>query len=191
VLHNTKKTKRNGVEFNENAFKRDYESGQNLKIYGLNKKVEAGSVEKIQTSTEINSDRRTAYANSLESPEREEGKAAVKTFFAEWKKGIKNMTTTAGGLAVTATAGALTGGAGIFIKAIQKTVNPSPENPEVVAAIRKGEDPNKKLIDELKKLTKTEHGNSEALSGIAKKMTGGGDAGGHTETTPPAAGTTH
>ena len=51
----------NGFDFKEEEFKEDYEKGENLKNHGLNKKVDAGSVEsveKVETVEEVNSNRR-------------------------------------------------------------------------------------------------------------------------------------
>lgn len=56
-------------------------------------------------------------------------------------------------------------------------------NPEIIAAVRKGEDPNKKWLDELKKLQTTGHGDSKA---VAKGLEGlAGDATGNTGTPAP------
>ena len=166
----------NGGIFDEQDFKEIYERGENLKDrgYGLDKKVDKGS---IQNTDQINKDRRYAYANALD----EKAKHAVQTFFTEWAKGMKTMTTTAGGLGTTLAVGAATGGLGAgvtivgggFLKALKETMRVHPTDPEVIAAIRKGENPNKKLIDELKKMTEKGQGDSGKLSEIAKKMTDG------------------
>jgi hypothetical protein len=52
-------------------------------------------------------------------------------------------------------------------------------NPEIIAAVRKGEDPNKKWLDELKKLQTTGHGDNKA---VAKGLAG--LVGGHEHETP-------
>jgi hypothetical protein len=174
-----------GGVFDEQDFKENYEKGENLKDrgYGLDKKVDAGSVEsvkKIETVAEVNEGRRRAYANSLQDKaDIDKARGAVKTFFAEWGKGMKKMVTTPGGLATTTGLGIATGGVfvaptiigGGFLKALKETMKVRTTDSEVIAAIRKGENPNKDLIRELKKMTEKGHSDSGKLSDIAKKMT--------------------
>jgi hypothetical protein len=168
-----------GSGFVESEFKRDYEKGGNLKNggWGLDKEVEAGSVEhvkEVKTSKEINDKRKAEYINHLEDPEREKGVAAVRTFFAEWKNGMKKMTTTAGGLGATAVGATVAGpmGAGVtivgggFLQALKETIKPKPTPHEIVTALRKGEDPLKQALKEISKLTnKDEHGKNEESHG--------------------------
>jgi hypothetical protein len=175
----------NGGVFDEQDFKENYEKGENLKDrgYGLDKKVDTGSVEsvkKIETVAEVNEGRRRAYSNSLQDKaDIDKARGAVKTFFAEWGKGMKKMVTTPGGLATTAGLGIATGGVfvaptiigGGFLKALKETMKVRTTDSEVIAAIRKGENPNKDLIRELKKMTEKGHSDSGKLSDIAKKMT--------------------
>ncbi|MCX6751256.1 MAG: hypothetical protein NT161_00600 [Candidatus Nomurabacteria bacterium] len=177
----------NGGVFDEQDFKENYEKGENLKDrgYGLDKKVDVGSiksVEKIKTAAEVNEGRRRAYANSLQDKaDIDKARGAIKTFFAEWGKGMKKMVTTPGGLATTAGLGIATGGVfvaptiigGGFLKALKETMKVRTTDSEVIAAIRKGENPNKDLIRELKKMTEKGHSDSGKLSDIAKKMLGG------------------
>jgi hypothetical protein len=176
--------------FDEKKFKSDYEAGKYMAIGGKTVKVEPGSV---GTPKEVNDYRRTAYANSLDTEaEKEKARGAVKTFFNDWYEGSKKMAATPGGLATTAAVGVATGGIGVigavvgggFISALKQSLNVRATNPQVVAAVRKGEDPNKKLVDELKKMTAGGQSDSAKLSEVAKKMTGGGTT---ANPTPPPA----
>ncbi|KKQ28016.1 MAG: hypothetical protein US45_C0055G0008 [Candidatus Nomurabacteria bacterium GW2011_GWA1_37_20] len=170
-------------EKTEREFKKSYEKGEDLDKYGLFKKVESGSVS--GTAKEINSERRTAYANSMDTKrELEEARGAVKTFFSDWKSGMNNaergiVSKTAIGVATLGIAPVTVG----FLKALKQALSPRATNAEVVAGIRKGPNPNKELVDELKKMTKSDHSDSEKLSDIAQKMTGEG--GGTTSSSSP------
>ena len=145
--------------------------------------MESGSVS--GTAKEINSERRTAYANSMDTKrELEEARGAVKTFFSDWKSGMNNaergiVSKTAIGVATLGIAPVTVG----FLKALKQALSPRATNAEVVAGIRKGPNPNKELVDELKKMTKSDHSDSEKLSDIAQKMTGEG--GGTTSSSSP------
>ncbi len=141
-----------GFEFNEKNFREDYEKGGDMASHGLNKTVDKGSV---GTTAEINAERRTAYANSLDTQrEKEKAQGAMKTFWEEWKKGAKKMVTTPGGLATTATLGVTTMGIGAvasiigggFLHALKQTLSVRATNAEVVAGVRRGEDKDKKLL---------------------------------------------
>ena len=167
-----------GEKFDEKEFRKDYEKGKDLEKYGL---YGINGQKEIKNAERTNKDRRNAYANSLQDKaDIDKARGAVKTFFAEWGKGMKKMITTPGGLAATAGLGIATGGVfvaptiigGGFLKALKETMKVRTTDSEVIAAIRKGENPNKDLIRELKKMTEKGHSDSGKLSDIAKKMTG-------------------
>ncbi|MEK7088802.1 MAG: hypothetical protein AAB913_01595, partial [Patescibacteria group bacterium] len=168
-LNDKTEAKRLNPKLDEEKFKEAYEKGESLEDFGIERKVDAGSVRKIQTATEVNAERTKAYANSLQDKaDIDKARGAVKTFFAEWGKGMKKMITTPGGLATTAGLGIATGGVfvaptiigGGFLKALKETMKVRTTDSEVIAAIRKGENPNKDLIRELKKMTEKGHSDS-------------------------------
>lgn len=156
-----------GNDFNEEDFKHDYEHGNVLMTHGLNKRVEAGSVEKVQTAQQVNDDRRRAYGSSLDN-EAKEGdskntvvKKAVNRFFDNYKVGVGKMVATRVGAGVTLTAGALSGGIGLalapvlggFVHALKEQFKEGggrSTNAELVAGVRKGEDKDKKLLKMIK-----------------------------------------
>ena len=73
--------------FDEEAFKENYIKENKLK------KDDITHVNR----TEVNKERRTAYANSLQDEaDKNEARGIIKTFFAEWGKGMKKMVTTPG-----------------------------------------------------------------------------------------------
>ncbi|MCC7160767.1 hypothetical protein IT399_03550 [Candidatus Nomurabacteria bacterium] len=155
--------------WDEKNFKEAYEKGDRETLkrnFGVEKdeKFIGGEVEKVDLKA-VNADRRAAYANSLQSGyEKEEAKKAVHAFYDEFKKGMKGMVATPGGLATTATITAATGGLGIplavvgggFIHALKTTLEAHGDNAKVVSAIRKGKSQKDKAFDELKKFIKEE-----------------------------------
>ncbi|MFA5751289.1 MAG: hypothetical protein WC898_03305 [Candidatus Paceibacterota bacterium] len=173
-------SKKQGVVWDEDMekdFKEKYEHDEYLGSYGINRKVGTGSVE---TPESINIKRRNDYADKLQ--EKEDMRTAFGTLLDEFKKGMKKMGTTPGGIGITLAAGAFAGplGAGVavvgggFLKALQETLvgGVKEANKETIASIRKGEHPNKSIVNELRKLTNQEHGSEEKLFNIAKKMPG-------------------
>ncbi|MCX6753133.1 MAG: hypothetical protein NTW62_02200 [Candidatus Nomurabacteria bacterium] len=172
-----------GFVFNdksEQKFKEAYEKGEDLRKFGLDKKSEAGSVAIVKDSKEINMDRRKAYADSLvDEGKVREVKGAMKSFFSEWGNGMKTMTTSATGIGTIATAGTFLGPAGalgaLLIGSLNearknvKTEGIKRDNSELISSLRKGQDPNKAIIDELKKMNS---GKDADYSELAKKIKG-------------------
>ncbi len=201
----------------EAKFKEAYEKGdtEHLKEWGVNKKVGTGSVEsveKVKTVTEVNNERRVAYANSLDK-NNEQAKDAVKTFYSEFKKGAG--VSTGKGMAATIAAGIATGGvstliqagAGLtrglaqglragganlisddtkstFLVALRDTIRPTKINPEIVATIRK-EDPNKEFKKILNDLKGGNHVSEENKGKVAERIKSAGSP--PAATPPPAA----
>ncbi len=164
--------KRLNPSLNEKDFREAYERGANLEEFGIEHKIESGNVNKIKNAKEINQERRTAYADSLQlKADKDTTRGVVRTFWEEFKKGAKNTTKNpiVAGLGVS---GIVTGGAGTivagatvlgggFLHAFKEVINTKApflgkatrtENAEVIAAIRKGEDPLKKVVADLKKV---------------------------------------
>lgn len=165
--------------FNEIEFKKKYQNGEDLSDYGLNKKVESGSVKKVQTSKEVNDERRTAYAYSLAHPSdgdmRATDRTAIKSFLMEWKRGMTGMLGTKGGLATTATATALGGpiGAAValslggLVKAIMTT---RPANKELVARIAKGKNDLQKMKEIFEKVAKGDKKAEQELKKLSEDV---------------------
>jgi hypothetical protein len=179
-----------GADFNEKQFKNDYENGDNLKEYGLNKTVDKGDV---GSAKDVNKERRTAYANSLDKEGKEAAKSAVGAFFAEWAKGSAKMISTPTGIAATVAGSVLPGvgtvatiiGGG-FLQALKKqSLGVTNKNSEVIAAIRKGEDPLKHALHEIAKATASHDEKHEEHPPEAHKKEDGHAEPAHTPT--PAA----
>jgi len=160
--------KNTGQKFNEDAFKETYEKGI-LVGYGRDdRKVESGSVDKVE---KINGDRKKAYATSLEDKRnKDEARSAMQAFWDEYKKGVREMVTTPGGIAATAAGTAVGGVGGVitvagggFLLALKETLAPSVRatDAEVIAGFRKGPDEYKELIKKLKKDLEGGHGSKE------------------------------
>lgn len=180
--------------FNEKEFKATYEKGDedSLKNFGIEHEVKAGNVdENAKTVKKINEERTTAYANSLQTKaDKDAARGAVKTMFEEFVKGAKKTALKPAVLGLGAS-GVLTGGAGTilagatvlgggflgafkglitsksklgFMEGVKKS-----ETAETIAAIRKGEDPNKWMKDAFKKLEKGEHVDNEKLVDTVSK----------------------
>lgn len=168
-------------DFNEQEFKEAYEKGGNMSLHYLDKTVSGGSVEKteeILDAKAVNEDRRQAFANSLiPADEQEKAKKAMQNFFSDWGNGMKKMVSTPGGIGTTLAVGAATGGLGIvaapvtiavggLLDAMKKLIN---SDKEVVSSLRKGVDPQKGIIDELRKM----NNNKDAdYASMASKLTG-------------------
>jgi len=102
-----------GMKFNEEEFKNEYIEGGKIAMLG-NKTVDGGEVDrvdKIKTSSEVNDERRIAYANSLEK-NNEKAKDAMGVFWSEFKKGTG--VSTGKGIDATIAAGIATGGVSTF-----------------------------------------------------------------------------
>ncbi len=129
--------KENGFNFKEENFEKDYREGKNLNEHGLNKKVEVGDYRSVD---EINSDRRSAYANSqIAKGDKEKSQNAVRRFLGDWKEGMNNaergfLTKTALGVASLGSV-QLTEG---FLHALKGVVKPRATDTEVTAAVGKG-----------------------------------------------------
>ncbi len=133
--------------FNEKKFKEKYEAGGSLSEFGIAKTVDAGEVNLLKES--------------------------MNSFWEEWKAEAKDMLTTSKGLAITGAATAVAGPAGgvvavagvSFLKAFKEiasekwgiTTGIKKSGAEIVAAIRKGQDPLKHALHEISKLT-ADHG---------------------------------
>lgn len=149
-----------GGRFDEEEFKEAYERGGRIALLG--KEVEGGSVnrtEEVNTAKEENEVRRQAYANSRET---EGEKGLMRSFFREWGEGMAKMATTPGGLTATIIAGIPTAGVGSAAAVVgggllyamkEKLFNVGSSDAEVVGSLRKGEDPLKKVVEDLKKVT--------------------------------------
>lgn len=144
-----------GQKFNEDIFKEKYEQGK-LVGYGRDdRKVEVGSVD---PASQINKQRKEAYAWSLENPTMKNAtdKKDIKDFLMEMKRGMTGMFQTKGGLGTVAVATALGGpiGAAVavslggLVQAIKATI---PANKDLVAKIAKGKSGDQKLLELLKK----------------------------------------
>jgi len=162
-------------DLDEAKFKKTYEEGGDLEQFGIERKVSAGSVEKIKNSKDVNKERKEAYALSLENPNKKiEDGEAVKKGLKGWSKdiassfvsGVESMTMTPKGIAVTAAAGIATGGVGAIVapfigglafaikdvlRAEAQRIPLLKEHKDIVAGIRKGPDEYKELIKKMKK----------------------------------------
>ena len=154
------------------TFKGTYERGGDLSGYGLNKKVESGSLKSV---VDINDDRRRAYAASLV-----EGgtlKQAMRGLLGGMGKmipagaGVAAAGAIAGGTAVGAVgAGTLVIGGGI-LQALKDGFNRLDRSTlEVAAAVRKPPPADKEIKDYLRKIAGGEKVSEEKLSDISRKM---------------------
>jgi hypothetical protein len=193
--------KRLNPNLDEEKFKEKYEKGgtkEEMEEFGIEHGVAEGSVEKIKTSAQVNQERRTAYANSLDK-NNEYAKGAMRTFGKEfmkgsgisgWKSGLASaglaVATGGASLAVQVGAGLARGGVqgsrtalanqmdgttNTFLKAFKEVVRPSGGRPtsEIIATIRK-EDPNKWLKTKLDDIGKGKHVSGEEKEQVAKKI---------------------
>lgn len=172
----------------EAEFKALYERGGNLSDYGINRNVKAGSV---TNADDTNKDRRSTYANKLAQKHHDdEARTAVKTFFDEWKKGAKSALMSPASLGATAAIGVATGGLGVagaavalpFLHALKATLSHVHNtDPEVVAAVRKGEDKDKKLLKMIKEAGNggDAHGGGHAAPAAPQAPTDSHGGGGH------------
>ncbi len=186
-----KHAKENTYDFKEEDFKSDYEKEgeKSLGRHGVEKTVTGGSIEKVNTSKEINKERDEAYALSLENPTKkiEDGQAIKKSLKDLFKEG-----TITGGLSITAPITLFTGGITNIIKArIQEAALESKNklvrsaasavfvtHEDVVAGIRKGEDPRKWFKDTMKDIAHGKPVSEEKVSKAAKiveEASGGGE----------------
>ncbi len=158
-----KKARDLGTVFNEKTlalFKRDYEKGDDLRKYGLDKVATAGSVDKIRNANEENQARRNTHAEKLEEKHHnDEDKNALRTLGDSLIKGAKASVSSPTNLAATVAIGAATGGLGLlalpFLHALKETLgHVHNTDAQVIAAVRKGEDKDKKLLNMIKEAGK-------------------------------------
>ncbi len=184
-----------GAAFNLATFEKEYKPDPNI--------IKSGSVGDAKS---VNKERRDALAWSLENPDKqrtEDGKEivkALKDYTNSITTGMAKMTMTPGGLATTATIGALTGGIGAAIAIpiggliyaikdmakdqVQARVSILAERKDVIAGIRKGVDKKTHLLHELSEMV-----NEEGGHGDHGKQEGGGN--GKTHKTTPHTAETH
>jgi len=179
-------------DFKEAEFRAAYEKGGDLKDFMLNKKVTGGSVDEVNNAKDTNKERRKAYTQGqIDDHEKEEVRSFIKGFWREWRVGMGDMVNPLDKGAITAAAGALTGGVGAafavagggFIHAFRETLNGgvfrmSTEKAEIIASTRKGESENEKLLKLLearrrRELDQKNKGKHDGNTGGKNK--GGGD----------------
>lgn len=98
-----------GTPFDEAEFKKDYVAGGDMTAHGLTKTVEKGSVEKVITSQQINSERKKSFIEDEKKEHHKAQNATVYQSMAGIVKDIAKQSATPMGLA-TIVGGLATGG---------------------------------------------------------------------------------
>ena len=161
--------------FNEKDFEAAYKNGDRKalkKNFGIEKdeKFESGEVEFVDRK-KVNKERREAYAVGLQTEyDKKEAKGALKTFWGEFKKGMKKTVTSPGGIATAAAVTIATGGLGIplviagggLLQALQSALGAKEDTAKIVNTIRKGMDEKTKLLNQLKKWKEEEEKTGES-----------------------------
>lgn len=161
------------------TFTESYKAGGDLSKYGLNKKVEAGSV---GIAADVNEDRREAYAAGLAKggvlAQAMRGLLGGMGKMIPAGAGVAAAGVIAGGAAAGAVgAGALVMGGGFWQMLRDGLDRIDKSTLQVAAAVRKPPPANKEIADLLKKIAGGEKVSEDRLSDISRKMSGLGKSG--------------